>query len=107
MIAARLVLIALLAPLTALSARADDDHDRARRALSQGAILPLSKILPGLEAQLGARLLSAELDQHAGAYVYEFDLITPTGRIVEARVDARSGALLKRRGPAGHRAEHD
>ena len=73
----------------------DRDHDRAREALRRGEAAPLSEILPAVEARLGARVIEVELERDDGRLIYEFALIAPDGRILEAEVDARSGAILE------------
>jgi uncharacterized membrane protein YkoI len=98
-----LVILALCA--AALAAAADDDdghgrrrgrdHDRAREALRRGEAAPLSEIMPAVESRLGARVIEVELERDDGRLVYEFELIAPDGRILEAEVDARSGDIIE------------
>jgi len=88
-----LILVLLVAPAPT-PAYAENDHDRAHSALAQGAILPLSAILPELERQFGARLLSVELDEEGDRLVYEFELITPRGQILDVHVDAATGTVV-------------
>lgn len=92
-----LILAALLAAPPALGS---GDHDRARDALRRGEAQSLSAILPQVEAQLGARVIEVEFERRHGRHVYEFELITPEGRIIEAVVDAGTGEIL-RSGPEG------
>lgn len=73
----------------------DRDHDRARAALRGGEVLPLATILPRVEAELGARVIEVELERDDGRLIYEFGLIAPDGRILEAEVDAASGAVVE------------
>ena len=94
--------LALLLALVALPASADrsgngrgGDHDRARAAVSAGEILPLAALLPALEARFRARMIEVELDRDDGRLVYEVEMITPAGRILEIEVDAASGAILE------------
>jgi uncharacterized membrane protein YkoI len=87
----------LLACALAASAVASDhdrDHDRAREAVRRGEAAPLAEILPAVEARLGARVIEVELERDDGRLIYEFELIGPDGRLIEAEVDARTGALL-------------
>ena len=42
-----------------------------------------------------ATLLEVELEREHGQYVYEFELITPDGRILEVLVDAKTGEVLE------------
>jgi uncharacterized membrane protein YkoI len=55
----------------------------------------LAEILPGVEASLGARVIEVELEREDGRLIYEFELIAPDGRILEAEVDALTGAVLE------------
>lgn len=90
----RLVHFALAMALAVLPARADDDHDTAHAALSRGDVLALSQILPGLEAQLDARLIDAELEDEHGRLVYELVMITSDGRRIDVLVDAATGEMF-------------
>lgn len=94
--------LALLLALVALPVSADPsgkghggDHDRARAAVSAGEILPLAALLPTLETRFGARLIEVELDRDDRRLVYEIEMITPAGRILEIEVDAKTGAILE------------
>jgi uncharacterized membrane protein YkoI len=89
-----LLLCALSAPAEADGGR-DRDHDRAREALRRGEAAPLSEIMPAVEARLGARVIEIELERDGGRLIYEFELIAPDGRILEAEVDARTGAIIE------------
>jgi len=72
-----------------------DDHDRARRAMLAGEILPLSRILDRVEREFGGELLEAELESRHGEPVYEIKLIGGDGRMRKLLYDARDGRLLK------------
>ncbi len=92
-----LLLCALAASAAADGGRRGDDrdHDRAREALRRGEAAPLAEILPAVEARLGARVIEVELERDKGRLIYEFELIAPDGRILEAEVDARTGAIIE------------
>jgi uncharacterized membrane protein YkoI len=84
----------------AVSAAADGrdrerDHDRAREALRNGDAAPLAEILPAVESRLGARVIEVGLEREDGRLIYELELIAPDGRILEAEVDARTGAIIE------------
>lgn len=81
--------------LTATARADDDDHERARSAFQAGEIVPLSAILAQVEPKTDGEILEIELEDDDGhAFVYEVRLLTPDGRIVERRFDARSGKPL-------------
>ncbi len=73
----------------------DDDSDRARAGVSSGAILPLSAILSGVETHFGARMIDAELDRKRGRMIYDLELITPQGRVLEVQVDAATARVIR------------
>ena len=87
-----LTLCLLSAPATGV---ADDDHDRARRALEAGEVRPLATIVALVEAEVGGRVVEAELEREDERWVYELKLVTADGRMVEAEVDAATGDVLK------------
>lgn len=89
-----LAMLSMLAPALPVLAD-DDDHERALDARASGAARPLAEILPLVEARFGARVIEVELDEDDGRIVYEFELITPDGRVLEAEIDAASGAVLE------------
>ncbi|MGM0585244.1 MAG: PepSY domain-containing protein [Pseudomonadota bacterium] len=89
------LLLPALALALALVARADDDHERARRALERAEVRPLAEILPEVEARLEARVIEVEYEREDGRHLYEFELIAPDGRVLEAYVDAATGEILK------------
>lgn len=75
----------------------DDDHERARRALKAGEVLPLATLLERSGVEQMGRLIEVELEHDHGRLVYELKVLTPQGRVVESYYDARSGDLLKRK----------
>lgn len=98
----------LLLPMLMLAipdARADDrrDHERARAALAAGEIRPLAELLAEVERRYVGRVIETELEREGGRWVYEFKLLPPSGRVVELRLDAATGALLRSRGPVEER----
>lgn len=71
------------------------DSDRAREGVSSGAILPLAAILSGIENHFGARMINAELHRKRGRLVYELELITPAGRVLDVQVDAATARVIR------------
>jgi len=71
------------------------DHEIARRAFQQGNIRSLSDILAELRSQLGGEVIEVELESKGKAYVYEFKVLTPSGRIKEFKVDAVTGKVIE------------
>ena len=94
------VLFALLMAGLAVAgpAVADKDHDRARRAVEEGRILPLKEILARAQKAEPGQVIEAELEDERGAIVYEIKMLTADGRMLKLYFDAASGALLKVKG---------
>ena len=88
------ILICLLIASSAPAAGSEDHHS-VRAAVQANRILPLSEIIPEIEAQLNARLLEVEFETEHGRYVYELELITKTGRMIEVYVDGATGEILE------------
>ena len=79
-------------------AKDDHDHDRARRAVEEGRMLPLRDILARAEATFPGQVVEAELEEEGSTPVYEIKIVTSAGRLLKLHYDARSGALLKSSG---------
>ena len=86
-------IITLLLSVTQL-AQADDDHDEARRLLEAGDILSLENILQKARAVQPGKILEVELESKKGKHVYEIELLTTDGRILELVFDAQTGEHL-------------
>lgn len=94
---ALLLLLTLLAlPMAVMPS---DDHSEARRAVQRGELKPLSEILLRIEKEFDGRVLEVALDrQRDNRLVYEIELLTPDGRVLELRYDGRTGERLSVRG---------
>lgn len=84
------------------SAAAEDrdrrrDHDAARQGLEQNQILSLEKILAVVRQQVSGEIAGIELENKRGGWLYEIKVISPSGRMQEIYVDARTGEILKSR----------
>ena len=88
-----LVVFLLLIATPVLADR--EDHERARRALEAGEILPLSDILAVVEAAHAGRVIELELDRDDGMWIYELEVLTPEGQIYEMEIDAATGDVLE------------
>jgi uncharacterized membrane protein YkoI len=73
------------------------DHDLARKALLEGRIRPLTEITQVVQAKIPGEILSVqiEVDDRKRRFVYEFDIITPEGKLKEVDVDAATATILK------------
>ncbi|ABK42840.1 membrane protein [Magnetococcus marinus MC-1] len=87
----------LLLPLLMASpayAGDDVDHEQAYALVQQGRILPLAEILARHPQLAQVRLLEVELEQKHGRYLYELSFVTPSGQVLEWKLDAQSGTRL-------------
>ncbi|MEQ9491006.1 MAG: PepSY domain-containing protein [Alphaproteobacteria bacterium] len=76
----------------------DDDHDRVRRAVERGEILPLTDILKRLSKEYPGQLIEAELEDEDGEMIYELVILSEDGRVYKLYYNARNGDLLKVKG---------
>lgn len=72
-----------------------DDLEIAREAVARGEILPLATILPDIQKQHPGRVIEVELELNDGRRVYEIEIVTSDGRLIELDVDARTGTLVE------------
>jgi uncharacterized membrane protein YkoI len=97
-IAASLVLAIAIGLVAAGGAGAELDHERARRARLSGRAVPLAQVLDTVGATFEGRFLEVELEEEDGRLVYEIELLTPQGNVIELEYDAKSGAFLSAEG---------
>jgi uncharacterized membrane protein YkoI len=88
-------ILALLLSVLCLPALAGEDHDRIRRAVLAGEILPLSRILEQVDRDYPGQLIEAELEEKHGRPVYEIKRLTQDGRLLKLYYDATDGTRLK------------
>lgn len=85
-------------PLVLVAARlapADFDHERARRAFEAREIVSLGEILRAVEGKHDGQIVEVELERDAGRWVYEVEILTEDGRVIELLYDAATGRPLK------------
>ena len=74
---------------------ADFDHDEIKHLSETGAILPLGKIYRIVRTHYhGGRILETELETRQGRYIYEVEILVPSGEVRELYYDASTGELL-------------
>ena len=71
------------------------DQDRARNALVQGEIRPLSAVLKTVRDKVPGEIIEIELDKEDKGWVYEVKVLTSNGRRKKVDVDAHSLDILK------------
>ncbi len=93
-LAAALALSAVAGP--ALSGESKKhDHDAARAALAQGAILSLPRVLAIAGREVPGDVLKVELEDDDGRLIYDLKILARNGRVREVEIDAKTGAVLK------------
>jgi len=97
----RLLQIALAMIVALSNARAiassEMDHDKARRALESGQILPLRAILEKIELQYPGQVLEIELEEKHQHWIYELKILQPAGKLIKLKVDASNATILKQK----------
>ena len=76
----------------------EHDHERARRALECGEVMPLADVLAAVRPHISGKIIETEFEKEDGIWVYEMKYIDRRGRMVEIYVDARTGRILKSEG---------
>jgi uncharacterized membrane protein YkoI len=99
-----LCLLSALAPVGALSdTSADDDdaddarqHYEAREALRNGKVRPLEEIIAAVRGEISGDIIEIEFEHEDGRYIYEIEMIRPSGKVIEIKVDAATKAIIER-----------
>jgi len=99
-----LMVVAFSAPVLADG----DDQKRARAAMLSGEVAPLSELLAIVEAAYEGEVLKVELEDEDAKkwgrpkgddlFIYEIKVLTPSGKLVKLKYDAKSLELLKAEG---------
>lgn len=89
--------VALLLAMAPWPLRADDvSQTEARRLVERGELKPLSAILAAIRAEFGGKVIEVELErENSHTYVYEIEILTSDGRVLELEYDGRTGRRLK------------
>jgi hypothetical protein len=74
------------------------DHEFARRALQEGRARPLADILTVAKDNIRGEVIGVELEERAGAMIYELRVLRSNGELVELYLDALTAAVLKQGG---------
>lgn len=87
------IVILLLITCSSLAA-ASDDHDEAKRLLDSGDILPLETILETVRTMHPGKILEVEFESEHSQKIYEIELLSSDGKVIELKIDATTGNLL-------------
>ncbi len=72
----------------------EEDHERARKALQAGEVLPLKTILERVERAYPGQVMDVELEREHGRWIYKVKVLRTGGALVKLKVDARDGTVL-------------
>ena len=75
-------------------ARDDDDQEKVWEARKRGTILPLETILASLLRTYPGEILKIDLDDDDDYLIYEIEILTRRGIVLELEVDAHTGRIL-------------
>lgn len=70
------------------------DFELARDAVARGEILPLADVLARLQETHPGRLIEVELEYSNDILVYEVELVTADGRLIEVDMNAATGEIV-------------
>jgi uncharacterized membrane protein YkoI len=76
-------------------------QDRAREAVQQGEILPLSDIRRRVRDQFGGKIVAVDLaegQEDDAPWIYDIRVLSPEGRVLSVQMDASDGQVLEVRG---------
>jgi uncharacterized membrane protein YkoI len=76
---------------------AEDDHDKARKALESGQVLPLQQILQKISKDYPAQVIEVELERKSNGWIYEIKQLSTDGSLSKLEVDAKTGIVLKQK----------
>ena len=86
-----------VAAASPVGAAESGDHDRARKALEAGEILPLHTVLEGVSREVPGQVMEVELERKHDRWFYEVKLLRPGGALVKLLVNASDGTIVDRR----------
>lgn len=72
---------------------ADGDQDLARRAYEAGEIVSLGKVLAAVGDDFEGDIIEVELEREDDKWIYEVELLTNDGRVLELIYDAATVEL--------------
>lgn len=90
-------LVLVLCLLFVIPVMAEDDHDKARKALESGQVLPLQQILQKISKDYPAQVIEVELERKSNGWIYEIKQLSTDGALSKLEVDAKTGIVLKQK----------
>lgn len=95
---AGLAVLAFLAAATAFAHGQDNgipDYELAQSAVEKGEIIPLADVFRRLQQAIPGKITEVELEYSNGRRIYEVELVTDDGRLLEVDMNAATGDILE------------
>lgn len=93
-----MLVLALVSGVVGMAVADSGDHERARRAVEAGEVLPLRDVLARVEVDYPGQVMELELERDDGLWLYEIKILQSGGVLIELEVDARDGRVLAVKG---------
>ncbi|MGV3482298.1 MAG: PepSY domain-containing protein [Sphingobium sp.] len=77
--------------------RQDDDDAAEHRAVLNGDVLPMARILTLATGYQAGHVIEIDLDSKRSGLTYDVNVLTADGRLRELVIDARNGKLITNR----------
>jgi uncharacterized membrane protein YkoI len=71
------------------------EADAVLRAVQRDELMPLDRVLDILRAERQGDVVEIELDVDDGRVIYDFDVLTPEGRLYAVAIDAVTGQVVE------------
>jgi hypothetical protein len=71
------------------------EADAVLRAVQGGELMQLGRVLDILRSERQGEVVEIELDVGEGRVIYDFDVLTPEGRLYAVAIDAVTGEVLE------------
>jgi len=71
------------------------EQDAIRQAVQRGELLPLPRVLAIAQAKVPGEVVKIELEYESWGIKYEVKILTPSGRVREVEINARTGSVIK------------
>lgn len=71
------------------------DADEARELKQSGQIMSLETLIAQLRQDYPGQIIEIELDDRDDRYVYDIELVDDEGVVIELRIDAATGEVLR------------
>lgn len=76
-------------------ARKRAEQEAIRLAVARGEVLPMPRLLAIAREKVAGEVVEVEFEAKKRSIVYEVKILTPSGRVREVELDARTGALIE------------